>query len=306
MNRGKELYLAYYTKKIGLVTFLKHHQKSKIKHPEKYPRYLTTAYGIEEPQTFHEKLTLSRWFELADLDQFLNSYTVADLKFILKQNGLSQVGKKAELIQRVKTLDNRFLDEIRQSNGLFVATPETKSYITRNYLFYSFHVHAARRGVELQEFLEMYYEIPFSPSFNDICWCIYNRRYADYVVRNLPNSLAWTRYKMAQLLDEENKEEMALRMYIEFLYRFLSGYDDWGIKDFKHLGIAPATKVAINRLSEHFNREMLDSIYGMNIPTYYFTNDVFEEILFKLLNGEDVEIKDYEYRTKNSAISSFK
>ncbi|WP_027640412.1 SAP domain-containing protein [Enterocloster clostridioformis] len=109
--------------------FLKQMSEQSIENPTVYA-YWVYEYSLNFETTM-TKLLVNNYLQISDSFADLDYLTVVELKSILKQSGLSVSGKKAELIQRIKT--NISIDQLSASlndkNKRYMLTSKGKEAI---------------------------------------------------------------------------------------------------------------------------------------------------------------------------------
>lgn len=102
--------------------FLKQMNGQNIENPTVYA-YWIYEYSLNF-ETIMTKLLVNNYLQVSDSFMELDYLTVVELKAILKQNALSISGKKAELIQRIKTNvpSNQLSSSLNEKNKKYILT----------------------------------------------------------------------------------------------------------------------------------------------------------------------------------------
>lgn len=259
-----------------------------------YPRYFETDFFIDDPVSKHKKMIEDGYLEVASLEYLLDSFKVADLKNILSGYNLETSGKKAILINRIiDNIDNSVLYEKYKSNLTYVLTTKAIHFIAENHMYLELFNHK-NYNIEPKEYEETLSTFDFEPSFNDVVWRILNERVLKYASKGDYGLVRNTYFNMYELRYEEKNYTDALQFLIFTLNYDLSGCgNNYIIDPYDLLLIPPFIAKQINKLSKYYDKRILDKALLINLPFKYFSPDIFEEILNKLLAGDEVNLEDY-------------
>lgn len=137
----------------------------------KYPKYFSRQYQIEQPHLIHNQLVEIGYLKESNNEEKTKNLRIADLKEILKNEGLVQTGSKANLIERIllSEMDLSFLDNLI----VHTATEKGGSFLEE----YSFVIELNKK--EYTKMISPYQYInernkkKYKASFNDIVWACF-------------------------------------------------------------------------------------------------------------------------------------
>lgn len=281
-------------KEYALTIFLWAHQKaSPVRRKEEYARYFAYDCGINDPEAYHHYLISKGYFEQASTEEMLSTLKVDDIKRMLKENGLSTTGKKADLINRAtseideKTLQSRF------NQPHYVLSSLGNEFLENHSDYILLHKHGSW-GIDWKEYDANHYP---GCSFYDTVWAILNKR----VLEDNHNFGRNEYYFMYQLLAEEKKRKRALEMLLRVLFVDLSGscaigsftlYND-GYLSKKELEesfgiaimLAPGIVHPIAEYKDVYTDSVIDRLYEQSLPIQVCEKELFRDIVESIING---------------------
>lgn len=142
-----------------------------------YPQYLLYDYGIKNLQELHSKLLSLRYYAPSTLDDILSSFTIKQLKILLKENGLKVTGNKEMLISRIKEcIPQNVLSNFQSSSHLYSLSDLGNAYVNEHYDYVLLHKHP-NWNISIDELNDAKSRIDWnSVSFRDATWKIFNER----------------------------------------------------------------------------------------------------------------------------------
>lgn len=243
-------------------------------------------YKVYDPVKYHKKVIAEGYLVEAEPGIALKRYKVNQLKEILNQNGLSNKGKKEELILRIiENINTETLNLDRYYVPSEKGIEHLKKY---EYLFC-----IGKYNIEADEFEEYKKSYTYNVKTNDIIWRILNDRFNEH---NMAKDFGLARneqFKMAELLESEGKNVDALFHYILVIYYDTSGCGNNAIVNLANITIAPGVIGCIYKLKDFFIPEIFSECDKYTLPHHYLKKKKFEKLVFDIFNDETIDIKKY-------------
>ena len=258
--------------------------KPLLKKNDAYPSYLKYDFGINNPSKYHQKVIDEGYLEEAPAANSLKHFKVDQLKQILTSNGLSDKGKKDELIQRIVSnvnLDTLPLDKV------YIPSEKGIEYLNKyDYLF-----KVKKYDIAVSEF-EHYQQESKGGLTNDIIWRILNDKFNEHSLARDFGLARNVLLKKAIFLLDEGKETDSLSYYILVFYYDMSGYGNNNTRDSKKdLMFAPGIVKAIYDRKEYYKPEMITRCFEKyQLQSHYCTNSSFEKMIKKIFNDETIDV----------------
>lgn len=254
-----------------------------------YARSFSYEYKVYDPISYHKRLIAEGYLEKADVSVALEHLKVAQLKEILKSNGLPEKGKKADLLERI--LANVDTTSIELETYYI---PSQKGW--EHYKRYEYLYSVASYGIGFERYEE--YKKQLNPHLkpNDIIWHILND---DFNRHNMKNDFGLARnslYNMAQFLEKENRHKQALYYYVIVLYYDTSGLGNGGYVDEEpqYIYLAPDLVSRLVKYREHYEEDMVQQCYSRyKLPHHYIKITKFKRLVNDIFNDNLLNIKSY-------------
>lgn len=240
---------------------------------------------MNDPGKYHQQVINDGYLVQAPVAELLKPLKVSQLKEILAKNGLSEKGKKDELIQRIADeVDANSLDLIKAYVPSEKGIAHLKKY---DYLF-----RVKEYGITFSEFEAEWAQYSSSVSTNDIIWRILNNRFNENNTSRAYGQARNTLLDKAKLLSKEDKYTDALYNYILVLYYDMSGCRNGGyIEEKEDLLFAPGITRAICELGEYYSEDMPERCYQRYpLPHHYIDVKAFEGLVRQILNDESIDL----------------
>lgn len=254
---------------------------------DEYPSYLTYRFHVNSPKTYHKKVVDAGYLEPAPAALSLQKLKVDQLKQILVANGLSEKGKKGDLVTRI--VENVDVSTLKLET-IYVPTEQGWTHLRK----YGYLFTVEKYGITVVEYEEEVNKGGIGKE-NDIIWRILNRKFNQY---NLSRDFGLARNELlhqAYLLDAEERHVDALMHYILVLYYDMSGCANGGyIEPKADLCLAPAILKAIHDRQKHYSPDMVNRCYERYaLPKHHFSKAAFARLLADIFADATIEIKNY-------------
>ena len=253
-----------------------------------YARSFSYEYRVYDPISYHKRLIAEGYLEQADASVALGHLKVAQLKEILKSNGLPEKGKKPELIERiVGNIDTASL-------GLETYyIPSQKGL--EHYNKYEYFYDVSRYGIDIERYEECEKRLGSHLRPNDVIWHILNDDFNKYNIRKDFGLARINLYNMARFLEKENRHKQALFYLIIVLYYDTSGLGNNGlIEEPQYIYIAPDLISKMVKHREHFEPSMIQQCYSRyKLPHHYLKMDKFMRLVNDIFNDNLMNINNY-------------
>lgn len=273
-----------------------------------YPRYVSYRFGIYHPLKRHIEFINNGFLVPAPPEVSLKKVTIANLKEILIQHHLPTIGKKQDLINSI--LQNIPIESLNLKT-VYILSDKGQSYINTYQYYIDVQKYLSDGIFTIKEFETAKEKNPHLSSDN-IVWKIYNEKYTYYSINfqhEMLRSINYSKYKL--LLNSGNLKE-ALKYLLSTIYFDINGtskfhkYSDYSIAD--HLS------KAVHELASEYDHAVLKEVYNIadsaiemseiaakeqfadcKLLILYetFNRNIFEEIVYELLNGNPVDLEEY-------------
>lgn len=190
-----------------------------------YPHYYQYEYKIKDTKKLHQEFINSGFLIELDIENniqaLLNMMTIAELKELLKTKGLKVSGKKADLVERLLTI-NISKNEIHPKYYVYTLSEKAINYLEKYDFLYK--LHQSTYGIELEEYIHNKNELEKAwktnkVKFNDVVWTILNKRTLKYNFSKDYGLLRNNFFNMYELTKNEKKPNLQLLcnvLYIDF------------------------------------------------------------------------------------------
>ncbi|WP_288867892.1 SAP domain-containing protein [uncultured Parvimonas sp.] len=280
-----------------------------------YPHYYQYEYKIKDTKKLHQEFINKGFLIELDIENniqaVLNMMTIAELKELLKTKGLKVSGKKADLVERLLTI-NISKNEIHPKYYVYTLSEKAINYLEKYDFLYK--LHQSTYGIELEEYIHNKNELEKAwktnkVKFNDVCWAILNKRTLKYSFNKDYGLLRNNFYDMYVITKSEGKANLELLCNV--LYIDLSGMEnnnsveDLEIMFYKNSPIAPALS---DEIKKYKLSDIIDALKNvrLNLPFSYFNlnqminiitdeyNDLIHDVE-KLKNTANLPNEESEY-----------
>lgn len=246
-----------------------------------YARYFNYRYNINDPIRYHKRVISDGYLVEAGPEVALGKLQVGQLKSILLNAGLSDKGKKADLISRI--IDNISRESLHLDRYYIPSEKGTKHLLKYEYSFRLPSYHISFDEFDKQKKL---YTDEIKP--DDIIWRIISARFNEYNTNEQYSQARNEIMCMAKLLEYEERHIDALYRYVLALYYDVSGCCDGDTM------VAPGIVEQIQKLKENYDGRIVDRCYSRyKLPRHCISKENFEQLLFDIFNGKSIDIKDY-------------
>lgn len=264
------------------------HGRVVAKSSDDFPRYLNNRYKIHDPIKYQMKLIAEGYLIEGSPAIVLRQYKLAELKNISLKFGLSEKGKKDELIQR--------LCENVNANALGlekVYVPSEKGVAHLKKYEYVFTL--ADYDISPDQFDEFAKTCHKASKPNDVIWQLLNARYNAHFLANDFGLARNEIFNKAHLLISEKKYTDGLFHFILALYYDTSGMGNNGsVSSVDGITIAPGLVDLIYKHKEHFTDEMISKCYkGHKLPHHYLKEKNFRKLLVDIFDDAPIDIRKY-------------
>ncbi len=284
-------YQGDYAKAVFLNAYAK---ASPIKNDNEYQQYIKYECGIANPSEFHRSLVNEGFLAPTPACDKLKTLKVAELKTILSEMGLSEKGKKEDIINRI--LETQNFDVIKKyfPQDVYSITELGQKFLDEHYDYVMIHKHK-KWGVTWQE-----YDALKQPelSYYDVMWRIFNQRVTCGVSTGDYGRNAYL--CMYELLVEEKRRTDALEMLLRVIYIDVSGV--YALRYLKYapsvnktyidelfvsaVMLAPGLINDIVKYSDIYDDSIIDTIYKYRLPIQACDKKTFARIVHMALNDE--------------------
>lgn len=271
--------------------------KKDINSKNSYPFYMIYEWGLTNPREFHEDLIKNSYLRKATIEECLNSFTVNELKNILKENSLPLNGRKKVLIERCLTIDNL---EIYNKKQLYTLSDKAKTIIKddEEYLYvYKFIKKYALNLFDFNEYEKVKKEISYTkPTYDEVILYILMNKVKNFEQINDINLLRASLLALYYLFNKKNNKK-ALICIINIIDIDLSGLRTF--KDEKNnitieinpievaLDLAPGIVDNLKKFNFSDVEFALDNyLCTLNLPFRYFEKEKLKEIILKAYTKE--------------------
>lgn len=282
-------YQGDYAKAVFLNVYAK---ASPVKKATDYQSYLLYECGIRDAAAFHKGLIYEGLLQESTAADRLAGLKVTELKQLLSEIGLPNMGKKDALVQKaVENCTDAMLHKY---------CPETMYSISEaGTLFLNAHddyirIHTHRNwGIDWQEYDR---RKNAGRSFNDNMWQIFNER-----IMHSSNFGRNEYLNMYQLLVEEKKRPDALVMLLRIIYIDLSGTEganyinlykagSWTLKELEDcfdaaIMLAPGLINDVPKYREVYDDALITKVYTQKLPVLICSQQLFTDIIHSILDG---------------------
>lgn len=260
----------------------------------KYSLFVTDILGISNTKQFLSEMIQQGYLEKASLELKLNTYTVKELKLLLKSKSLKTTGKKQEQIERLlNNCDSEYLEKLFHTN-YYTLSEKGKIFVNDHSDEWMIGNHQ-KWNIDFAEFAKEKEKDP-DKSFYDICWKIFNsrtRKEDPYISRN-------NYYDMYELLMEEKRYDYAFEELLRVIYIDVSGMGiRYDINSY-HNGfcskkdvlencesailIAPGLITDLEKLKNWYKPEMIENIYRWKLPIQICDKTLFKDMIEAVIN----------------------
>lgn len=187
-----------------------------------YQRFWWYRYGVKNVDSVLQSLQKKGLITIAPLTSTLEKRTVADIKAVLDDRGISSKGKKAILIQRL--MDEVPADELDKAfpERFYTRTEKgDKELKAEEYVSY-IHRHSIE-DLDIWSLNQLVYGAPSHLPYRDVIWGYLNKKSMEYFSANDFGLYRNCRFCMATFLSEEGKIKGELEMLAEVVFFDLTG-----------------------------------------------------------------------------------
>lgn len=246
-----------------------------------YARYFNYRYGINDPIRYHKRVISDGYLVEASPEVALGKLQVGQLKSILSNAGLSDKGKKADLVSRI--IDNIGIESLNLDR-YYIPSEKGMEHLRK----YEYSFRLSSYNISFDEFDEQKKMYAAEAKPNDIMWQILSSRFNEY---NISGSYSQARNEllcMAKLLEHEERYVDALYRYILVLYYDVSGCCGGDTM------VAPGIVERIQKLKDNYDGQIVGRCYDRHrLPHHYISKENFERLLFDIFENETIDIKNY-------------
>ena len=215
---------------VGEILLLEYCKKGKYPNPQGgYQNFWWFDYGIKDVGSVLKSLENRGFIRYALPIERIETLKLSQIKDILKELEQPTTGKKAELIDRIKSSDNLSVLDKYFTENKYTLTELGENELKENEYVTYIHSH---KNIEMTVW-DLNKQIHQTKlGYRDIIWGNFNKKLTEY---NSPNNIGLRRNVVLSMGDfacEENKYQYALQFYAEVCYYDVvyysgfSGYDD--------------------------------------------------------------------------------
>lgn len=251
---------------------------------DSYPRWVSYELGITNPIEKHKELIELGYLQPMQKKDILQLLNTIELKQILNQYNLSNVGRKEKLLNLIlENIDASTLD----LPIYYVLTNDGKEFLNQHKEFIELHDYQRKYNITFHEYLSVKAFTPSYLSLSDIAWRIFQERYNNYFKSKDWGLLRNTELDRAELLYSEGILKDALYHFILVAYYDLSGCENSdSIKKLKDSIVAPAIKEKIQELCGYYEDTMIEKCYSNYLPHYYYDEGKFKKIILSIIGNK--------------------
>lgn len=253
-----------------------------------YARYFIYDFHVNNPIKFHKQVIQNGFLEEAEPDVALRKMHVPQLKEILNAHGISDKGKKEELIARIiESVDIHNL----KLESYFVPSQKGWEHLKK----YEYIFSLKQYGISYEQYEKAKSKMPQYAKTNDVIWHIINENFNAY---NVAGDFGLARNEIlnrARLLQNEKRYKDALLAYIITLYYDASGCgNNRRIDKAESIVIPPGIIKEIFELQEHYDVEMIKKCYSTyKLPHHYISKEKFAKLIDDIFEDEVIEFRKY-------------
>lgn len=246
-----------------------------------YPQYLYYKYEIKNPAEYQKRLIEKNYLTENDPAVELRKKKVADLKKILIDNGISDKGKKEDLIQRIcAAIDIKSLD----IKTTYIPSEKGLDHLKK----YGFITRLSKYNISLDEYNNYVKSNSKLKQMqpNDIIWGILNNKFITFNSSKEYGLARCEQLYMSYLLIDEGRFPDALFHLIIVLYYDTSGRDNGRRIPPEEITIYPGILSLVLKYKEYFTKDMVTKCCRTyKLSGHYLTNEAFHIFIDKLLKG---------------------
>lgn len=255
-----------------------------------YPVWMRYKCEITNPRTKSKEMYKSGYLEKCDFERSLLTYTVNELKSILKNQGLPLKGKKEDLINRI--CNETDLGRIKIPE-VYSISEKGEAYLDKYsevLLAETYHVY----DVSIEEYYSAKMSLPQGTSPNDILWCIFKKNIVLHSNNKNFGLLRCVYQSMAQYCEKEKRFSECEKYYCAVLRYDLSGLGNGNTYSFKDIYIPPAVVLGIRKHKEYYDEnEVLAFCQKLYLPRSIADFTTFKKVLSDIFNDELLTPEDY-------------
>jgi SAP domain. len=269
-------------------------KKSQIKDNDDYPRYILYGCGIQNASDYHRELINEGYLQEDGFEVSLESLKQTELKEIASDLGVATSGKKADIAKRIANSGKA--DYLKCQMPMTYSLSETgKSFVQENDDCIQLHRHKTWM-IDWSEYKKIKQKLP-EGTFYYVCnEILLDRAAADKRIFGRIEYL-----NLSKLEDEFGDARRALRYLLQVLYIDVSGvmghdsyaYYKQGIYDKKMLKetfisnvmLAPGIIDLIKKHKDHYEANIIDTLYTWKLPTMICEKPLFEDIVNSIFDG---------------------
>ena len=192
---------------------------------KKYPEYLRSSYGIGFPDEKLKKLAAAGLLRPTTAAETLPRLKGTELKDIAVQFGLKTSGKKEELCSRIAENVSEEQLSIVVPDRYWVITDEGRALLDENkHIEFYMEKHPyslSSIGLDINTYAKLFTGKP-NARVRDTLWGTFNRMSGDFYHKGVSqgqfHDYCELLHVMALFLEEENRHNDALAMYMRYLY----------------------------------------------------------------------------------------
>lgn len=276
---------------------------NKIKDDDKYPRYISLNYKINDPKKYHLKLIEKGYFELAQFDDIIKNMTKSQLIEILQRNNIkfNKQDKKDKLLSLIQNnLHEDKKQEICASENLYIISKKGASILENNFIFLQLYDNRDKWQISELEYNDMAKKIPQNSSFNDIIWAILNDHILMYIQNKKYGLARNTILTQAEFLEKENHIKTVIKFYIEVLLydiylekilvkQLLKEEKNETLRKENFSFIIPFIVEKIQQYKIFYSQELAEQIYTCNPLPKIITIQKFKKIINDIINNTNYD-----------------
>lgn len=259
-----------------------------------YSKFISYDLDIKNPIKKYKDFIKNGYLQKGSLKSVLETYKVADLKEILRENNLKLSGKKTELISRIISEVN--IENLRPylKDNVYELTQKGLDYINKyNYYvtLYSYR-NFCIGPIEFDRCRSTFNSN--SPDFYKVMIKILDARIHLFEEKKSYGLLRNTFHNKSIIMKDLGLFDEQFRYLIYVSYMDLSGVCNSNhIHNYKDMIFPPGIAKCLFNTKDYFNLNYVDEAFNIKLPFHYFEKDTFIQIINDILEGETVDFDRY-------------
>lgn len=241
-----------------------------LKQNSEYQQYIKFECEITNPRKYHKQLIAADYLQPASPEKIISSLKVSELKEICESIGVQKTGKKQILVERI--ISSCSPDQITffVKEPLYSLSAKGELFLNEHWEYVELHKHK-NYGISLDEYVSLKNSLPFTSTFRDVAWGIFNKRILDYSKNKQYGLLRSNYLNMSQLSKEEKNYDVELKFLLYVLFFDIYDYDmeyisyqttrEKAINCYRCFAFQTSIPGRISELKEYYDEIYADEVY---------------------------------------------